>query len=78
MQNEDADGNPAGDNLEEQDLEAIAEAVKTTLSQHPGLNTAGALQLKVEQNQGRPTQVNLFYLCIWNKDIYSFIKVYIL
>lgn len=45
--------------LEDQDLEAIAEAVKVTLSQHPGLNIQGALQLKVDQQPGKPTQVQV-------------------
>lgn len=50
---------PQGQSLEDPDLEAIAEAVKNTLSQHPGLNIQGQLQLKVDQVPGKPTQVQV-------------------
>ncbi|KAF2895582.1 hypothetical protein ILUMI_10592 [Ignelater luminosus] len=45
--------------MEDQDLEAIAEAVKATLSSHPGLNISGELQMKVDTQPGKPTQVQV-------------------
>nr|XP_022905584.1 zinc finger and SCAN domain-containing protein 12-like [Onthophagus taurus]XP_022905585.1 zinc finger and SCAN domain-containing protein 12-like [Onthophagus taurus] len=43
----------------DQDLEAIAEAVKNTLASHPNLNLTGELQMKVDQHPGKPTQVQV-------------------
>ncbi|KRT80100.1 zinc-finger associated domain containing protein [Oryctes borbonicus] len=47
------------DQIEDQDLEAIAEAVKNTLASHPSLNLSGELQMKVDQQPGKPTQVQV-------------------
>ncbi|KAK9686374.1 Zinc finger, C2H2 type [Popillia japonica] len=47
------------DQIEDQDLEAIAEAVKNTLASHPNLNLSGELQMKVDQQPGKPTQVQV-------------------
>lgn len=47
------------ENFEDQDLDAIAEAVKATLAQQPGLNLSGELQMKVDQYPGKPTQVQV-------------------
>ena len=45
--------------LEDQDLEAITEAVKSTLATHPNLDLTGELRMKVEQQPGKPIQVQV-------------------
>lgn len=59
IQDEQDDGGEEENQLEDQALDAIAEAVKSTLSQHPGLNLSGELQMKVDQQPGKPTQVQV-------------------
>ncbi|KAK4881302.1 hypothetical protein RN001_004621 [Aquatica leii] len=45
--------------IEDQDLEAIADAVKATLASHPGFDITGELQMKVDSQPGKPTQVQV-------------------
>ncbi|XP_017779438.1 PREDICTED: zinc finger protein 184-like isoform X2 [Nicrophorus vespilloides] len=45
--------------IDDQDLDVIAEAVKSTLATHPNLNLTGELQMKVDQQPGKPTQVQV-------------------
>ncbi|XP_065170608.1 zinc finger protein 358-like [Atheta coriaria] len=45
--------------MEDQELDFIAEAVKSTLATHPDLNLTGDLQMKVEHEPGKPTQVSV-------------------
>ncbi|XP_018334012.1 zinc finger protein 184-like [Agrilus planipennis] len=45
--------------LEQQDLDAITDAVKQTLASHPDLNISGELQMTVDQQPGKPTQVQV-------------------
>lgn len=40
-------------------FDAIADAVKATLSTQPGLNLTGEVQMKVKQEPGKPTQVEV-------------------
>lgn len=43
----------------EPNFDAIADAVKATLSTQPGLNLTGEVQMKVKQEPGKPTQVEV-------------------
>ncbi|KAK5649234.1 hypothetical protein RI129_000263 [Pyrocoelia pectoralis] len=45
--------------FEDHNLEAIADAVKATLASHPGVDISGGLQMKVDSQPGRPTQVQV-------------------
>lgn len=45
--------------LDDNNLDAIADAVKATLANQPGLNLGGQLQLKVNSSEGKSTQVEV-------------------
>lgn len=46
-------------NFDDNYLPAIADAVKATLAQQPGLDISGNIQLKVDNRPGQPTQVRV-------------------
>ncbi|KAJ8935930.1 hypothetical protein NQ318_008706 [Aromia moschata] len=45
--------------MDDTNMDAIADAVKATLASQPGLNLSGQLQLKVNQSDGKSTQVEV-------------------
>lgn len=45
--------------MDDNNMNAIADAVKATLASQPGLNLSGQLQLKVNQSDGKSTQVEV-------------------
>lgn len=45
--------------LESQDLDVIAEAVRNTLASHPHIDCRGEIQMKIDQEPGKPTQVQV-------------------
>ncbi|KAL3278250.1 hypothetical protein HHI36_013588 [Cryptolaemus montrouzieri] len=45
--------------LDDNNLDAIADAVKATLASQPGLNLGGQIQLKVNSSEGKSTQVEV-------------------
>ncbi|CAH0559583.1 unnamed protein product [Brassicogethes aeneus] len=47
------------DSLDDPNMDAIADAVKATLANQPGINLNGPLQLKVNQTAGKSTQVEV-------------------
>lgn len=45
--------------IDQNDFNAIADAVKQTLATQPGLNLSGELQIKLDSKPGQPTQVQV-------------------
>lgn len=59
MEEADDLGNDSNNVVVDPNFDAIADAVKATLSTQPGLNLTGEVQMKVKQEPGKPTQVEV-------------------